>query len=305
MCLKAGKKLFIKFMINNDKKLLKGKKSFGDFNIAKDLNYANDDNFEHNLDILYPPVEKFNGITLLYIHGGAYIYGYKEASRIFCSYFIDKGFKVVAMNYRLGNHKEHVSIIEQVQDAFKAIEYLKQNEREYGLNLNKFALLGDSAGGHISLLVDIIYHSKEAQEFFGIKTLPDVKISCLGLDSPMFDSLKLVQIGKKYITKSTMRDMFGDNYLDLEFVKKYSPRYYFSQKVKLEPLMVNTAYNDIYKEQSMLLKLDAEKLGYNLDYHMELSHKSNIGHVYNHFEFENEGKIANDRLVNFFLKNCC
>ena len=195
MCLKLNSKMFIAFMKNNDKKSLKGKKTFGDFNVRKDLNYAGDDEIEHNLDILYPAMNP-NGITLLYIHGGSYIYGFKEASRIYCSYFVSKGFKVIAMNYRLGNHKNHIGIVEQVQDVFKALDFLKENEKEFDIDFNRFALLGDSAGGHLSLITNIIFNSKEAQKFFGISKLPDIDIKCLGLDSPMYDSQRLIDGGK-------------------------------------------------------------------------------------------------------------
>ena len=109
---RVGRKFFINMMYRNDAKRLKGKRTFGNINVRADVSYFEDKIKEHKLDIIYP-AENSNGITILYIHGGSYIYGYKEYSSIFTSYFVSKGFTVVAMNYRLADHKHDINVFNQ------------------------------------------------------------------------------------------------------------------------------------------------------------------------------------------------
>ena len=113
MLFKVPLSLLAKYVERQDKKFLKSHKTFGNFSVKKDLAYIDDGNKYHLLDILCPVLGKENGIVLFYIHGGAYIYGEKEASRVFCSYFTNHGFTVIAINYRLIDNKENIDIRSQ------------------------------------------------------------------------------------------------------------------------------------------------------------------------------------------------
>ena len=99
MIIKIPISLYKKLIYNNDKKYLKKLKTFGNFSVKKDLAYIDDGNKFHLLDILCPVLNKENGVVLFYIHGGSYLYGEKEASRVFTSWFTHKGFIVIAINF--------------------------------------------------------------------------------------------------------------------------------------------------------------------------------------------------------------
>lgn len=303
MLFKIPVSIAINSMRKGDEKFNNSHKSFGDFNVKKDLSYIVDGEQAHKLDI-YTPVKNSNGITIVYIHGGAYVYGWKEVHRIFVSWFVNQGFNVVCMNYRLANLEGNIGVPEQISDVFAALNFIAQNDIIYGICKDKLCLLGDSSGGHLALMSDIIFHSKEAQEYYGIDKLPVVKIHAVALNSPMYDFVDVVKLGRSLLTKKNCKRLFSSRYKDKEFVIKNSPRYYVNKKIELEPVFANSSAKDFYKKQTLILKDDFDKLGYNLDYIFEYSHDKKVGHVYNHFLVdEAEGLKCNKAIVDFYLRN--
>ncbi len=107
---------------------------------------------------------------LVFIHGGGFQYGSKEDIREQCynregtsliKLFLDSGFSVASINYRLMNDensdwrytprwyaKEKTPA--PMLDAAKAIGYLKKHAKEYNINKNRVSVMGTSAGGCIS-----------------------------------------------------------------------------------------------------------------------------------------------------------
>lgn len=304
MLIKISPNLIKKFIKKGDEKYVKTHKTFGNYSVKKDLAYIEDDNPMHKLDVLSPVLNHDNGITLFYIHGGGYYYGDKDINRIFTSWFTNQGFKVVAINYRLVNPKENISIIDQVHDVFTALKYISDNRHNLELNMDKFCVMGDSAGGHLALLTDIIFKSKEAQEYYGIKELPNIKIRCLGLNSTMYDFVKLIDFSGKFLSKRGQKYLFSSKMNEDGFRLKNSPRYYIQNGVKPSPIFNSTSYTDSLKDQSFYLKHDAEKYNLELVHYFEPKHDKKLGHIFNHFNFENEGKKCNDVMVAFFKKYC-
>ena len=291
----------IKSMEHGDVKFNKSHRTYGNFNIKKDLSYIDDELQGHKLDIYTNPVKQ-NGITLFYVHGGGYVYGWKEAHKVFISWFVERGFNVVAINYRLGEKDGSISIVDQVKDAMAALNFVEENKNYYGIKTDNLFLTGDSAGGHICVMLDIILNNKEAQEYYKIEKLPKVKIKGIALNSTMYDFSLVVRDAKNMLFKSGCKWMLSKQYLDSEFIKKNSPRYYFKNGYKPSPLFASTAYYDYFNTQTFRLKNDCDELNIPLEYLFEAAPNKKIGHVYNHFCFENEeGKRCNNMMVDFFL----
>lgn len=291
-------------MFRGDTKFNKTHKTYGNFNIKKDLNYlgVEEDDDSHKLDIYTNP-EKRNGITLFYIHGGGYVYGNKETHKIFISWFTNQGFDVVSINYRLGQKDGTISIEEQVEDAFNALKFIEENKNHYGIKTDNLFLVGDSAGGHIALLLEILMNNKELQEHYQIRDLPNVKIKGVALNSTMYDFSLVVSQSRKMLTKRGCRWMLSKRYLDPEFVRINNPRYYYQNGYKTPNLFASTSYHDYFNSQTLRLERDSKEFNIPIDYLFESSTNKEIGHVYNHFCFENEeGKRCNNAMLEFFNK---
>ena len=302
MCFKFSASIFKKIMSRGDQKFLRTHKSFGNFSIMKDLPYIDDGDKYHKLDILKPVLGSENGITLFYIHGGAYLYGDKETNQIFTSWYASQGYTVISLNYRLMNIDD-VDFKEQMKDIVAALNYVYENRFNFELNLNNLCLMGDSAGGHMSMMLDLIMHYEDIRSYYGVKVAP-VNFRCTVLNSTMYDFKALVKYSRRYLTKKGTKNVlsrycFDDNYMNIN-----SPKYYLEKGYKLIPTMNTTAYHDNFLFQSLSLKRDAEKYGVDVKTYIETSSKKEIGHVFNHFIFDKEGKKCNLAMCDFIKSHC-
>lgn len=292
-------------MRKGDINFRKVQKTFGNFNVKKDLSYIVDDDDFHKLDI-YSPVQNSNGITLFYVHGGGYVYGDKMHQDVFASWFVNRGFTVIVVNYRLADKYGSISIMDQVKDAIEALKFVEREQKYYSLPMDGFFLMGDSAGGHICLLIDIIFKNKEAREYYGLEDadIPNISIDGIALNSSMYDYVDVMKLAKKLLSRRGRKWMFSEKYKDDEFIRFNDPRQYFKSGFKPSPLFASTSYNDYFNSQTSRLKRDCDKFGIQLDYLFEASPKKEIAHIYNHFHFDTEeGIYCNERMVEFFLKN--
>jgi monoterpene epsilon-lactone hydrolase len=96
-------------------------------------------------DWITPPTLT-SGATLLYLHGGGYTF-YSDVSRRFADSLASLlGVRVFAPDYRLTPEHPHPA---QCEDALAAYRYLLST----GVDPSKLVVLGDSAGGHLTLML--------------------------------------------------------------------------------------------------------------------------------------------------------
>lgn len=90
-------------------------------------------------------------VGVLVIHGGGWTGGTKE--RVFerlCLPFLEKGYVVANVEYRLAKAALAPAA---VVDVLQAAEWFRSNAQKYGVDKNKIIVTGDSAGGHLALMV--------------------------------------------------------------------------------------------------------------------------------------------------------
>lgn len=91
--------------------------------------------------------------TLLFIHGGAWVSGNKSTSIFEIMPYIEKGWQVVNVNYRFATGKN--SIADCISDVNQALDWIVKNADTYYFDVNKIVIAGDSAGGHLSLMLGL------------------------------------------------------------------------------------------------------------------------------------------------------
>lgn len=112
------------------------------------------------LDIYYP-TNRRSGEKLpvmMYTHGGGWAVGSKQgvANHSFKTVsvaLLEKGFCVVAVNYRLWHKDGSTSMRDCVIDTKDALRYLSKNNEELNVDTNRFYTFGDSAGGQIAQML--------------------------------------------------------------------------------------------------------------------------------------------------------
>lgn len=90
--------------------------------------------------------------VIVFTHGGAWVGGDKSFYEGDIHAVATEGFVGVSVNYRLVGDNFKNSLPAGVDDLKCAIGWLVKNSIRYGLDTKKIFLVGDSAGGHISLV---------------------------------------------------------------------------------------------------------------------------------------------------------
>ena len=99
------------------------------------------------LDVYYP-VEKKGFPTIVWFHGGGLEGGGKHVPEM----FMNQGFAVVAVNYRLSPKAQNPAYTE---DAAAAVAWAYKHIEEYGGSPRRVFVTGHSAGGYLTLMVGL------------------------------------------------------------------------------------------------------------------------------------------------------
>lgn len=110
---------------------------------------------------MYEPKEiKKNAPCLIYLHGGAFVL--KAApyhKNLVCEYALKTPCKVIYVDYRLAPaHAFPVG----VEDCYAAFEWVCKNAEELGVDKNRIAVGGDSAGGALAAAVCLMVRDRNA-----------------------------------------------------------------------------------------------------------------------------------------------
>ena len=121
--------------------------------VSVEANISYDSHPETKLDILKPKTATGKRPAILFIHGGGWVGGAKEnVVANFCLPFLRKGFVVANVEYRLAKSALAPAA---VSDVLKAAEWLSKNADKYGVDPKRIIVSGDSAGGHLALMVGL------------------------------------------------------------------------------------------------------------------------------------------------------
>ena len=89
--------------------------------------------------------------VVLFIHGGALINGTRQgAGKGVKERFIDEGFVLVSIDYRLAPETKVTGIIEDVQDAYRGVR--EDGPELFGADPDRIGVVGGSAGGYLTLM---------------------------------------------------------------------------------------------------------------------------------------------------------
>ena len=137
------------------------------------LAYADDTLKRHKLDIYLPANAKANTPLVIWIHGGAWKLNDKFADMSYMKNTIkgilDQGYGLASIDYR---YSTEAIFPAQIQDCNQAITWLYNHGDKYGIDKNKFAVMGFSAGGHLASLLALSNNNKVRQFTHNGKAVP-------------------------------------------------------------------------------------------------------------------------------------
>lgn len=121
--------------------------------VQPDIVYNTANNQQLKLDVWYQHDVKTPSPTLVYIHGGGWIFGIKEGSVLQFLPFLEKGWTVVNVEYRMASTSLAPAAVE---DTRCALRWVFRNAKQWNFDTNKIVLTGHSAGGHLSLITAML-----------------------------------------------------------------------------------------------------------------------------------------------------
>jgi acetyl esterase/lipase len=127
------------------------------YKILKDVSYGS--NAEQVVDIYLSQNAKSFGkrnYTIVFLHGGGYYFSDKSQEERYIEPYLRKALNVVNLNSRL-----KIGVPFATADLTHALNFLKANNADYGLNLDNVIVTGFSAGAHIATNVGLAQNNPE------------------------------------------------------------------------------------------------------------------------------------------------
>ncbi len=123
------------------------------YQVTPDVTYLTADGYESRLDVIAPRNPAGPLPTLLYIHGGGWVGGTKEGAMLRLLPYLEMGFAVVNVEYRLARVALAPAAVE---DGRCALRWVLSNADRYGFDPDRIVVSGHSAGGHLTLTTGML-----------------------------------------------------------------------------------------------------------------------------------------------------
>jgi acetyl esterase/lipase len=100
-----------------------------------------------SLDVFTPADGDEPLLTVVWIHGGAWISGFKEDVRPYVRMIAAEGYTTVALNYSVSPETSYPTAVTQLNDA---LAFLVAHADEYRIDPDRIVIAGDSAGANLT-----------------------------------------------------------------------------------------------------------------------------------------------------------
>ena len=144
-----------------------------------------------------------NGSAILYTHGGGWVGGHlgvcDEPARTMAN---ETGATVIATTYHLA---PEARFPQQTNDVFAALQWLHDNAKRLGIDTNRVAIIGDSAGGNLAAVTALRARDVGIPLAAQVLIYPVIDRRCKGASK--------TQYADGYLVTRAAVDWFWDHYL--------------------------------------------------------------------------------------------
>jgi acetyl esterase/lipase len=121
--------------------------------IQPDITYGVANNYTLKLDVWQRKDAKTAAPTVIYYHGGGWIFGDRTGATLLFLPYLEMGWNVINVEYRMAS----VSLAPAaVEDCRCALRWAVRNAKQYNIDTDRIVLTGHSAGGHLSLITGML-----------------------------------------------------------------------------------------------------------------------------------------------------
>jgi acetyl esterase/lipase len=208
---------------------------------TRDIVYSTTDGVASSLD-LYRSAAPGPAPVLVYFHGGSWTTGARPRAASSFRGFLDLGFSVVSVDYRLSGVAPAPAA---VQDARCAMAWVKANAERFGFDTTRVVAYGTSAGGQLALMTTML-PAPWADELPRCHNLPRV--------AAVLDYYGPVDVGEFAAKSANTRKWLGQGEAAAEMARAMSPLRYV--RPGLPPVMIihGDADPTVPHEQSVRLR---------------------------------------------------
>jgi arylformamidase len=194
--------------------------------VLRDIPYVEPKNERQTLDV-YAPAEGQNHPIVVWIHGGGWRAGDKRNMHEKPRAFVEKGYVLVACNYRF---VPQITLKEMTADVAKAIRWTHDHAQEFGGKSDSIFVMGHSAGAHLAALVctDDRYLKAEG--------LPlSILRGCVPVDVSVYDIPKRLADATGTTPPATFIAVFGET---PELHRELSPTTHVTNGKHIPPFLI-------------------------------------------------------------------
>jgi acetyl esterase/lipase len=152
------------------------------YRVVPNVTYHIADNHENRLDLYLPTNANGPVPVLMMIHGGGWVLGTKESQLLRALPYLEAGWAVVNVTYRLVQVSRAPAAVE---DCLCALQWIARNAENYNFDLSRIVTTGNSAGGHLALTTGMVPASAglgrecTSGSFTGPPTIPSVEVAAI------------------------------------------------------------------------------------------------------------------------------
>jgi acetyl esterase/lipase len=147
--------------------------------LVPDLPYAASNNPRQRLDLLLPRTDPGAPPRplVVFVHGGGWRNGDKQSGQARVARFVATGKYIGAtIGYRLSSE---VTWPAQVHDCKAAIRWLRANAEKYGIDKERIAVIGTSAGGHLVAMLGVSQRVRGLEGTIGPHLDQSSRVACV------------------------------------------------------------------------------------------------------------------------------
>jgi acetyl esterase/lipase len=128
--------------------------------MSANVTYRTASNQQLKMDVYYRRDVTTPQPTLVYYHGGFWVAGAKETAILGLIPWLEAGWNVVNVEYRLGVATDATTLAPAaVDDSLCALRFIASLPANFNIDKNRIVVTGESAGGHLALAMGLIPES--------------------------------------------------------------------------------------------------------------------------------------------------
>jgi acetyl esterase/lipase len=113
--------------------------------------------------------------AVVFFFGGGWTSGSPAQFEPQCRYFAGRGIVAVTVDYRVAS-RQHAKPVQCIADAKSAVRWVRAHAKELGIDPNRIASAGGSAGGHLAATTAFIKEFDDAGDDKSVSAVPNALV---------------------------------------------------------------------------------------------------------------------------------